>query len=215
MDDPESIRKNWVNHKNSIEIDSREYKSLWRDLEKKFEIDTSDGVFNVLKRFINLKLKNNESFKADRIYFEKPDDKTLIIKGTDSDKRREIHKLCDNLGLHHVSKWSQTKKSKRHLYVYIPDVWSWEFSERNPYSESDDYYKQKDIERNEKREEAQKKLNERKGRKYCCFCSSTGLEAELYVSPYIRGIYCEDCLETVSDGDGGTLNDHKFEPFQW
>ena len=48
--------------------------------------------------------------------------------------------------------------------------------------------------------------------KYCCICHENGYETELLHSVYITGLYCNDCLETESDGDGGLLCDHKFEP---
>ena len=47
--------------------------------------------------------------------------------------------------------------------------------------------------------------------KYCDECGANGLEKELLVSVYIQGIYCEDCLEIVDDGNGDTLDCHKFE----
>jgi len=46
----------------------------------------------------------------------------------------------------------------------------------------------------------------------CSNCGTNGLESQLYMSVYITNIYCEDCLEIMSDGDGYPLNCHKFEP---
>ena len=43
-------------------------------------------------------------------------------------------------------------------------------------------------------------------------CEKNGWETELFCSVYIRGLYCNDCLETTSDEGGGKLCDHKFEP---
>ena len=50
-------------------------------------------------------------------------------------------------------------------------------------------------------------------KRYCSICEKNGLETDLFHSVYIRGIYCNDCLEVESDGTGGTLSDHKFERF--
>jgi hypothetical protein len=72
-----------------------------------------------------------------------------------------------------------------------------EFTKKNPYSKNVEIesYKEKRL-RNS----------------YCDICERNGLEIELFYSVYIDGVYCNDCLETTSDGDGGRLDDHKFEP---
>ena len=48
--------------------------------------------------------------------------------------------------------------------------------------------------------------------KYCDGCNVTGWDTQLYCSVYVRELYCDNCLETLSDDDGGKLGDHKFEP---
>ena len=55
------------------------------------------------------------------------------------------------------------------------------------------------------------KYLEKLGSKYCCICERNGLETELLSSVYIRGLYCTECIDNESDGDGGLLIDHKFE----
>ena len=65
----------------------------------------------------------------------------------------------------------------------------------------------------EKQQERKRKLIERLSRKYCNSCNKNGWQTDLYCSVYIRGLYCEDCLKDESDGEGGKLNDHKFEPY--
>lgn len=78
----------------------------------------------------------------------------------------------------------------------------WEYTERNPYSESDEVYKQREIESNIRYEKQIEKLRNL----YCCECYTNGYDTDLYHSVYIRGLYCNDCLETTSDGDGGLLS---------
>jgi hypothetical protein len=203
---PEMIRQNWNEHKEIIKCGTVEYKLLWSDLEKKFNIDTKDIIFQLLKRFVSCEIKHNDQKQMKQITYEKKNDNTLMIKGLNGEQRRKQHMLCDNIGLHHTSKPSPNGKFKNFLYVYIPDNWLWEYSDKNPYSENNEYYKQKDIER----EKRQSKMNERMKKIYCCMCEKNALETELFHSVYIDGKYCEECLDT-SDGDGGTLNDHKFE----
>jgi len=58
------------------------------------------------------------------------------------------------------------------------------------------------------------KYKERMQRKYCNGCNVNGWDTQLFCSVYMNELYCNDCLETLSDGDemGGKLGDHKFEP---
>ena len=72
----------------------------------------------------------------------------------------------------------------------------------------DEYYKL----REQKQMQQQQKYKEKMKRKYCNGCNITGLDTQLYCSVYVRELYCDNCLETLSDGDGGKLGDHKFEP---
>jgi hypothetical protein len=209
----ENMRENWNQYKDTILPDSKEYKLLWDDWYEKFDIDNKDPYVKTLRRFISHNDLPDKKMIGNYVYVEKHNEFTLIIKGLGGDGRRALHKLCDEIGLHHESKLSPSSKNKRRkfMYIYKPVTWSWEFTEKNPYSESDEYYKQKSIER----EERNKVRLEKMSRKNCYECGSNGSEAELFHSVYIRGILCEDCLGNVSDGGGGLLNDHKFEPLRY
>jgi len=195
----EKIRQNWNEYKDKVT--EEKYESLWNDWYKKFGIDKNDAYAEALKLFITDTKFQNKTISTVKI--EKVDERTLKLKGTDSNLRKMLHKLCDKIGLHHMSKTVQETKRRqeRYLYIYKPKVWLWEYSEKNPYSESSDYYTAKE-----------KMKNEKLSRMYCCECSVSGLEATLCSSVYMRGLYCEDCLDCISDGDNGVLNDHKFEP---
>ena len=46
----------------------------------------------------------------------------------------------------------------------------------------------------------------------CDNCCANGTETTIFGSVYIGNKYCEDCLEIVSDGGGGVMANHKFEP---
>lgn len=136
-------------------------------------------------------------------------DNVIILKSLQPDERYKIHILCDKIGLHHQSIVNTTtSKSKKCLHITKPNVWKWEFSKPNPYGKTPEFYEQRKAERENKYEARQERLS----RKYCCGCDANGLDTELFCSPYIRGLYCEDCLEIESDGEGGVLSDHKFEP---
>jgi len=191
------IRENWNNI--DIEITNNIIDNAWNNWYEKFNIDKDDFYVNLFKNFI----MNNEIITNNFIVIN---DGKLILKNLTSFERKEVHKLCDKIGLHHNS--IIAKKNKKHLHIMKPSIWKWEYSEPNPYSEAPEVYKQ----REEECEERDKRRNQRLKRIECYNCSANALETELYHSVYIRGIYCEDCLGDVSDGDGGVLNDHKFEP---
>ena len=206
----DSIRQNWETYKNDILPKSKKYISLWNDWYKKFNIDKNDVYVRILKDFII-----NNNFPDTRnvnniVCIEKCNDNTLIFKGLEGDSRKALHLLCDKIGLHHESKPAQTKRKKyrRFLYIYKPATWLWEYTERNPFSENDEVYKEIEKERDKVRE----KEKERMSRKHCCECGENGWNTELFHSVYISGIYCQTCLDEVSDCEGGILNDHKFEP---
>jgi hypothetical protein len=87
--------------------------------------------------------------------------------------------LCDAIGLHHQS--IPKTKGKKHLYVYLPKLWKWEFTAKNPYSEHQpEYYA-------ERRKQAEERLK----RKYCYKCNKNGMEVDLFCSPYTNKLYCE------------------------
>jgi hypothetical protein len=200
----ETIRKNWHIYKDHIVINNYFYDMIWNNFYKKFDFNVDEMNYVIMFRdFIEGNdIKNNDT----PYHFIKENDKTLIIKGMDGEERKMIHKLCDKIGLHHNS--VNKNKKKKHLYIYIPEKWSFEYTEKNPYSREDEYYRNLEKQREKNKELERKWLQN----KECSNCGTDGLECQLYASVYIRNIYCEDCLEIMSDGEGESLNCHKFEP---
>lgn len=184
------MREKW----NEIEDLSKEQiDGAWDDWSKKFDADIDDFYVGLFKDFIM-------TGKVETSNIIQIQNGTLILKGLIPKERKIIHTLCNQIGLHHNS-ISTKKGGKKHMHITKPKIWKWEYSERNPYSESDEYY-----------EERNKKHYEKMNRLECRNCCSNGNETTIYASVYIRGLYCEDCLDIVSDGGGGVLSDHKFEP---
>jgi hypothetical protein len=200
------IRENWSVYKDIIN-NSPYYEILWKDLENKFNISKNDIYLPILKKFINNKLFIRKKPYLNRITIILEDNKTLILKGLDGFDRRQVHLLCDKIGLYHRSKINLKKTNKKFLYIYKPDIWLWEYTVKNPYSKSDEYYAKRESEYKIKQDQ----INEKLSSQYCNICNKNGLETELFHSVYIRGVYCNDCLDCVSDDDGGKLCDHKFE----
>jgi len=203
----EIIRQNWLNYKDEI-YNSPYYDLLWDSLESKFQIDKNDIYFIIFKKFINNEEIIYKKPLFDRIHLNQINNETLIFKGLTGEERKHIHLLCDKIGLHHDSKSHPKIKYKKVLYIFKPKIWLWEYTEKNPYSKSEAYYKKQDEITKIKREQIKEKLS----RRYCCICEKNGLETELLSSVYMRGLYCNDCLETTFDEDGETLCNHKFEP---
>ena len=203
----EDIRANWSQYKDEI-YNTQQYELLWDSLENKFGIDKTDIYLSIFRKFIDGAEINHKKPLFDRIHINQIDTNTLVLKGLDSEERKHIHLLCDKIGLHHESKTHPKKHNKRFLYIYKPKIWLWECTEKNPYSKSEEYYAKVASEKEIKL----KQIEQKKRRQYCCICNTDGFETQLYRSVYINGLYCDDCLEDESDGDGGKLCDHKFEP---
>ena len=203
----DAIRQNWNNHTDYDIINSPFYDIVWNDWENKYTEFTKNIFYPILKKFV---MGNNigriEPYER-QYYVIQENENTLILKGLGNDDRKHVHLLCDKIGLHHKS--VQNKKNK-HLWIYKPVVWLWEYTEKNPYSKSDEYYKL----REQKKIQQQQKFKDKMKRKYCNGCNVTGWDTQLYCSVYVRELYCDNCLETLSDDDGGggKLGDHKFEP---
>jgi len=195
------LRMNW----NEIVKTPHIIECAWNEWYKKFDMSRDDYYVNLFRKFIMNETINLSKNEKTIIVIE--NDK-LILKSLDGFERKNIHKLCDKMGLHHLSVVHPKKSSKKFLHIIKPSIWKWEFSESNPYSESPEYYKQKEIESEQRRE----KYDNRRKNTFCDYCGENGFDSELFQSVYIRGIYCQDCLDNVSDGDGGILDDHKFEP---
>lgn len=188
--DYEQIRKNWKSY-NQIYTDITEYDAIWDDWIKKHKQDENNVYYKILKRFVESIIfpdKQKATFQdftnGNHIQVAKKSQYKISLRGLDGDERKDVHLLCDIMGLHHVS---ENYRGKRELCIIMPKGWSWEFSPKNPYIPW-------------------------KARKYCSECGVNGLEAQLMCSPYILDIFCEDCIEDLSDGEGGELSDHKFEP---
>lgn len=202
----EMIRQNWTSYRDTM-LHSPYYDLLWESWEKKHNIDNTDMFLTLCKQFIHNEDCNRTKPLLDRIYVEHVNTEIMLLKGLDGEERKHIHLLCDQIGLHHESKSHPKKKYKRFLYIYKPNIWLWEYTVPNPYSKSKEYYVQRELESQRKQQQRKEKLS----RRYCCICETNGWETELLCSVYIGGLYCNDCLETISDGGGGKLNDHKFE----
>jgi hypothetical protein len=204
----EVIRQNWNQYKEHYEK-SPYYEEIFRKWKIKHNISDDDIYFKILKKFIDNE-NINESVIYNKIHIIQENNDTLILKGLDGSERRELHKLCDKIGLFHESK--VYKKNKKHMYIYKPENWLWEYTAKNPYSESDEVYKKREEEYNERQQRKAEKLRNIE----CDYCDKNAFDDELYVSPYITNIIaCEDCLNYESDGNGGKLGDHKFEPLPY
>jgi hypothetical protein len=162
----EELRKDWTKYNSLISYDSNMFNNIWKDWINKFNIDTNDIFINTFvsnfREFITKDKFIDKICKSIQCHFNKLNDKTLIVKGLNSEARKSIHKLCDKLGLHHQS--INTGKKNKHLYIYKPEIWLWEFTIRNPYSENDSVY----LQREQMREN-------RLSKKYCSICNTIGL----------------------------------------
>ena len=203
----DTIRKNWNNiiENNKNIISSHIFEIIWYEWEYKHAEFTKNIFYPILKIFISGYSIGEIELIEKKKYIIQEDKDKLILKCLDNNERKQVHKLCDKIGLHHKS---IKKSNNKHLYIYKPSIWLWEYTEKNPYSESDEYYKL--LEETKMIQNQKYKLKMEK--KYCNCCDRNGLEVQLYCSVYIKGLYCDDCLDTLSDGYGGQLNDHKFEP---
>lgn len=191
----EAIRQNWNLYKDEIQMDNPFYEMIWKNWSLKFNIDMNDFMVILLKLFI----ENQEIKETANII--KKDDKTLIIKGLNGEERLNYHKLCDIFGLHHESIRNPKKKNSKWFYVYKPKEWLWEYTARNPYSKSDEYYGNQEKERVKQ----QKKYEYKKRSLYCNLCDCNGYDNQLYYTPYFSGLYCEDCVDNEYEGT-------KFDP---
>ena len=234
---PEKIREHWIDYAARIPIDSPLYSTLWETWAKKFNVNLEDPMVSLCRRFIEsfmtateketAKTTSNSSATAHETTAKTQEGKAtppavassishemksgenpLIIKGMDGFRRLKAHQLCDILGLHHQSVQAQKKKKKhmqaKNMHLRRPENWSWEFSFQNPYSNNPDFYQRQSAECTTSRHE------KRSMDKCCDGCGASG--TLLLGNCHIHELYCEDCIEVVSDGDGGLLSDHKFEP---
>ena len=90
------IRKN--THKTSM---SPYYDIVWNDWEQSNIKLTTNTFYPILKKFVNGDdIVSGEIESGEHQYYVLQENKTtLILKGLNSDDRRQLHLLCDNIGL--------------------------------------------------------------------------------------------------------------------
>jgi len=169
----------------------------------------------VLRRFIDNTLVDQHIKLKGRGLLVVVRPHTLILKSVDAEQRKEIHQLCDKLGLHHQSKVIKIKKGKikKHLHIYKPRDWAWEYSAPNPYSEAPEVY----AEREATREAAHERWKARALHIYCYGCSTTAYDVggQLYRARYDNELYCQTCMDTEQTEDGSSLIDYDYDPIEY
>ena len=90
------IRKN--THKTSM---SPYYDIVWNDWEQSNRKLTTHIFYPILKKFVNGDdIVSGQIDSCDHQYYVSQENKTtLILKGLDSNDRKQLHLLCDNIGL--------------------------------------------------------------------------------------------------------------------
>jgi hypothetical protein len=163
----EAIRQNWNTQTYNDITNSPFYDIVWNDWENKYAEFTKNIFYPLLKKFV---MGNNigkiKPYK-NQYYIIQENENTLILKGLSNYDRKQVHLLCDKIGLHHKS---VQKKKNKHLWIYKPVVWLWEFTEKNPFSKSDEYYKLQEQKQIQKQEKYKSKMLQ----KYCNGCNETG-----------------------------------------
>lgn len=204
--DLSNIRKNWTVYKSTI--DDATYQQIWKSWAEKFNKSLNSRNVVLLKSFIEGSFRKlpKDTFRRRQCMDYRRKDNELILYGFDSRRRYKMHRLCNDLGLYHKS--TSDDFDQRILHITIPNNWSWEYTPPEPESKPREYYDNLRKEKlAKKREEKKKSLSN----KYCCMCDANAMYTDLYGSVYMSGLYCSDCLEDESDGEGGELLDHKFE----
>lgn len=192
----ENMRKEWPKY--SKGLSKEELDLVWSDWSEKFSHPLNESSVVILRKFIG-----NEFIPTRKIAIKNG---ALIFKELNSWERSQYHKLCDHIGLHHESK---DFNGVRCLHIFKPDEFLFEFSKANPYSMPKEYYEK----RNKEALERVQRINEKLKRIQCDECGTSAYDDQLFCSVYIEGKYCQECLENTSDGEGGKLDDHKFEPY--
>jgi hypothetical protein len=128
----EEIRKNW-NTSIGKDINLEIYNMLWDDLILKFNINKECVYFKLFRLFIDKKQFLNE--KICRL----DNENEMCIFKLDNKEMKELHKLCDNIGLYNESS-CHFKKRQLHIFYPLNNEWKFEFTPRNPYSESKKIY---------------------------------------------------------------------------
>lgn len=115
----ETGRKNWQMVKTYVK--DYECENIWDDFELKQNIKTTDGIYKQIKEFIKTIYKLPDTLINST-------NSILTFNIEKSNRRAEIHTLCDLIGLQHESK---TIDKKRILHIYFPKDWKWEYSASN------------------------------------------------------------------------------------
>ena len=205
----EKIRKQWDRYSIFFNNDDFiSYDMIWNAWCDKFSVNRNDDKIKLLYNFISGNIVRNTKNIQIKIINDR---RTLILENLSNHQRYLYHLLCDNLGLYHESK-TYGRRKKRYLHITKPDIWLWEFTTPNPSSKPRAFY---DEQRKRMIEEKRNYKTERLRNTFCDECHQNGYDVELFCSVYVRGIYCLDCLDCVSDGNGDLLSCHKFEPIPW
>lgn len=196
----ENIRENWTECKKDICNEKKE--KVWLAWCDKFNKNIHNTDISLLKKFIDGHVTNTKKISYNKTK------KELILSNYNNKQRYRLHTLCDELGLHHKS---MSVNNKRILHIYIPEPWLWEYSEKNPYLESPEFYEEKRKKAIEREEKEKKERIDILKKRYCSLCDISAYDTDLFGSLRIRGLYCSDCLENESDGEGNELLAYKFE----
>jgi hypothetical protein len=187
----EIIRKNWIELKEYVLPFM--YNLIYDSFINKFKINKYDIFFIMLKRFID----NGEINYKDTLYGRidvVQVDGTLGLEGLNERERNNICLLCDTIGLHH----KQTSYNKQLAYpkkninkcldIYKPDIWLWEYTEKNPYTKTEEYYDNQELEK-------QRKICKFLLESRCYICHIKIWETKLFY--FIGRYYCKDCRKKI------------------
>jgi hypothetical protein len=170
---------------NSLFSTTCEYiRKNWNEYSK--IIQTNSTEYELLWQ--DLYKKHNLTYNNPNIVilkeFIESTNKNITFKEKSNAERKELHDFCNIIGLHH---FSSGDGKKRKLKIHKPKQWLWEFTPQKIRTQQEPIiYVKKNL--------------------YCDICSKKKEENQLYVSPYIRNIICETCLDEDEE-----LNCHKWE----
>lgn len=181
----EIIRQNWSSYQQTVLEYPEIFDLVWRDWMKKINFRRAEEMFiPYLEHFIM-----NKKYGHKSVVFQ--DENKMEIKNLTNKQRSNLHKLLDRVKLEHVSR-TDDKTKQRIFCINKPthQEWCWEFTKT--------------------KQPVRKKC---RALAYCDNCECSSYDTELFISVYCDGIYCEPCLDEVSDGEGDPLSAHKFEPW--
>ena len=189
---PGDVRKNYQQFKEQLKENPQYEDFLWNTFCRKFDINTTDKYFILLKKFIN-----NEKIlincKDD--FFIQKGENTIVLYDISKQNNFHINSLCDHLGLHYELKPCQTKYV---TYVYKPQNWSWEFTEKNPYVNTciPNPVKQPVPKKTKKNKNTIQKKNIIMQK--CFICNKIDEDLNMKKSSvYSQKIFCKNCYDVV------------------